>query len=200
MGSALILGDRSWSAVLRRVYNAALVAGMALGLALVWESLRAREEGINSLGASFSSSRGTTGRTEIWTGVLKEILEGSNFLIGLGIVDGMVPLERSHPHNLILLYGLVGGILAVVTILYFILGGPLRIVAKPAPGSSALLASLVVLWFTHLQFAGNFGEGLNLFLFAGVLWGIDASRNGIAASFSRTRMRAKAKEQHTPKP
>lgn len=186
LGSTLILGDRSWTVALRHMRKVALVVGMALCLTLVWENLRAREGDIATFRASFSSSRGSSRRTEIWTGVLREIWEGSNFLIGHGIVDGVVPLGRSHPHNMILLYSLVGGILAVVTILYFILGGPLRLMAKPHPGSSVLLASLVVLWFTHLQFAGNFGEGLNLFLLAGVLWGIGASRQEHAGELEGT--------------
>ncbi len=112
-------------------------------------------------------------RWRLWHMVLDKAPAGWGVLWGSG--DSYVDFGReelSHPHNLFLIYGVTGGLIALLLIgIFLLIAFYSSVFASRQDPASNLLAGLLALWAIHLQFNGGIGDGANLFLLAGFALG-----------------------------
>lgn len=143
----------------------------AWGLSHLVEKTTSPMESVISYGLLRADS---SGRSRLWPAVLEKAPDGLAVVWGSG--DAYVSLREDrpseHPHNLLLAYGVTGGLLALILVLGLIaVSFFATLAASRSDKTSILLAAVLALWLIHLQFNGNFGDGANLFLIAGFALG-----------------------------
>lgn len=153
---------------------AALGGGLILGSWLVSVAFYTLHRAPELIASPPLARTGSSGRADLWPSVLDKLPDGLGILWGSGdsYISFWDPTTLTHPHNMLLAFGVTGGIIALLSISVFLLMAFRETVLAAAQDEySVLFAGLLALWAIHLQFSGNFDDGANIFLLAGFALG-----------------------------